>query len=63
MSIRVEHDVAAAQPRRQRLGAGRLDGVEPGLGSRGQDVDELAIAAQPPLSVSDYSGRIISASQ
>jgi hypothetical protein len=51
MSIRVEHDVAAAQPRRQRLGAGRLDGVEPGLGSRGQDVDELAIAAQPPLSV------------
>jgi hypothetical protein len=37
--------------------------VEPGLGSRGQDVDGLAIAAQPSLSVSKYSGRIISASQ
>ena len=40
----VEHDVAAAQLGRQRLGAGRLDRIEPGLGNRRQDVDELAIA-------------------
>ena len=40
----VEHDVAAAQPGRQRLGTGRLDRIEPGLGHRRQDVDELAIA-------------------
>src|SRR5437868_9330648 len=40
----VEYDVAPEQPGRQRLGTGRLDGVEPGLGNRGQDIDELAIA-------------------
>ena len=40
----VEHDVAAEQPGRQRLAAGRPDGVEPGLGNRCQDIDELAIA-------------------
>lgn len=40
----VEHHVAAAQLGRQRLGAGRPDGVDPGLGDRRQDVDELAIA-------------------
>jgi len=40
----VEHDVAAAQLGYQRLGAGRLDGVEPGLGDRCQNIDELAIA-------------------
>jgi hypothetical protein len=40
----VKDDVAAAQLGRQYLGAGRLDGVEPGLGDRRQDIDELAIA-------------------
>jgi hypothetical protein len=44
----VEHDVAAAQPGRQRLAAGRLDRIEPGLCNRRQDVDELAIAIVMP---------------
>ena len=48
----VEHDVAAEQSGCERLGAGRLDSVEPGLGNLRQDIDELAIAVvmagQPP---------------
>src|SRR5262252_8880240 len=40
----VEHDVAAEHLGRQRLGTGRLDRIEPGLGHSRQDVDELAIA-------------------
>ena len=40
----VEHDVAPAQLGRQRLGAGRLDGIEPSLGGGRQDIDELPIA-------------------
>src|SRR5215468_6062435 len=44
----VEHDVAAEQLGRQRLGTGRLDRIEPGLGHSRQDVDELAIAVVMP---------------
>src|SRR5271165_7364229 len=44
----VEHDVAAEQLGRQRLGTGRLDRIEPGLGHGCQDVDELAIAVVMP---------------
>ena len=59
-ALRDEHDVAPEQPGRQRLGTGRLDGVEPGLGNRGQDIDELAIAVvmagQPPADLSRAVG-------
>src|SRR5216684_4642846 len=48
----VEHNVAAEQSGCERLGTGRLDSVEPGLGNLRQDIDELAItvvmAGQPP---------------
>ncbi len=46
----VEHHIAAKQPSRERLGAGRLDGVEPGFGNLRQDIDELAPSDMAPSS-------------
>jgi hypothetical protein len=44
----VEHDVTTEKLSRQRLGTGRFDRVEPCLGDRRQNIDELAIAVVMP---------------
>src|SRR5215471_9364247 len=44
----IEHDVAAEQLGRQRLGTRRFDCIEPAPGHSRQDVDELAIAVVMP---------------